>query len=86
MPKYSYSYQLNFDEVLGGGAVDDGHERVLRLHGPEADGEPVDVRVRSLVARVCKRDQAAQPAERVRHTVYTHHTSLNTSRVALRKV
>ena len=39
--------QLDFDEVLGRGAVDDRHERV-RLCRPEADRQSVDVRIRPL--------------------------------------
>ena len=43
----NFTDQLDFDEILGRGAVDDGHHGV-RLGRSEADRQQIDVGVRSL--------------------------------------
>ena len=60
--------QLDFHEVLGRGTVDDRHDGV-RLGGPEADCEEIDVGVRSLGLAEREFDKSAQHSERVGDTV-----------------
>ena len=72
--------QLDFDEVGGGGAVDDGDQRV-GLRRAETDRQAVDVRVWPLDVAVRELDQSAEPAERVRYAVCTRrntHTHTHT--------
>jgi len=65
---YRQTDQLDLYEVLGRGAVDDGHQRV-GLSGTEADRQLVDVGVWSLVVVERELDQSAELTERVRHAV-----------------
>jgi len=67
-------------EVLGGGAVDDGHQSVRGLSGAEAQRQTVDVGVWSVDMVERKSDQSAQLTERVRHAVCIPHTRTRSSR------
>jgi len=60
--------QLDFDKVLGRGAVDDGHHGV-RLGRPEADRHEIKVSVRSLRLTERELDQPAELSERIRDAV-----------------
>ena len=64
----NFTDQLNFDEVLGRGAVDDGHDGV-RLGRPKSDRHVIDVRIRSLGVAESERDQSAELSKRVCNAV-----------------
>ena len=64
----NFTDQLDFDGILGCGAVDDGHHGV-RLGRSEADCQQIDVGIRSfgLAERECH--QSAELPERIRDAV-----------------